>query len=197
MGLDVSGHPRDVTLPPSAVVTPERRRQQYPPDTMALAPGSALGPCEIVAPLGDGGMGAVYRARDRRLHRDVAVKVLRPPLDAPARARFEREARAIAALNHLNWPALVATATGQSGRLAPYLGVRWYYQGITMPTVTVKLDKERAARLARWARQQKVPKSEVIRALIDRAGPVATGDDLIAWVKTAQGKGLGLRQRKA
>ena len=44
-----------------------------------------------------------------------------------------------------------------------------------MPTITVKLDKKRAARLARWARQSKVPKSEVIRALIDRAGPIETG----------------------
>ena len=65
-----------------------------------------------------------------------------------------------------------------------------------MPTVTVKLDKERAARLARWARRRKVPKSEVIRALIDRAGPIDTGDDLAAWVAAALGKGLGLAQRE-
>lgn len=64
-----------------------------------------------------------------------------------------------------------------------------------MPTITVKLDKKRAARLARWARSRKVPKSEVIRALIDRAGPVDTGDDLAEWVKVSEGKGLGLRQR--
>jgi hypothetical protein len=65
-----------------------------------------------------------------------------------------------------------------------------------MPTVTVKLDKKRAARLTRWARQRRVPKSEVIRALIDRGGPIATGDDLIEWVRHAAGKGLGLAQRK-
>jgi hypothetical protein len=65
-----------------------------------------------------------------------------------------------------------------------------------MPTITVKLDKERAARLARWARQRKVPKSEVIRALLDRAGPIGTGDDLIEWVDASDGKGLGLAQRK-
>ena len=65
-----------------------------------------------------------------------------------------------------------------------------------MPTVTVKLDKRRAARLARWARQRKVPKSEVIRSLIDRAGPIETGDDLIEWVDAAEGKGLGLAQKK-
>jgi hypothetical protein len=65
-----------------------------------------------------------------------------------------------------------------------------------MPTITVKLDKKRAARLARWARQRKVPKSDVIRALIDHAGPVETGDDLVEWVESASGKGLGLAQRK-
>ena len=68
-----------------------------------------------------------------------------------------------------------------------------------MPTITVKLDKERAARLSRWARKGKVGKSDVIRALIDRAGPVETGDDLLRWVEevAAAGKGLGLRQRKS
>lgn len=65
-----------------------------------------------------------------------------------------------------------------------------------MPTITVKLDKRRADRLARWARRGKVPKSDVIRALIDRAGPVDTGDDLIEWVDAAVGKGLGLAQKK-
>jgi hypothetical protein len=65
-----------------------------------------------------------------------------------------------------------------------------------MPTITVKLDKKRAARLARWARRSKVPKSDVIRALIDRAGPIETGEDLVAWVDGAEGKGLGLAQRK-
>jgi hypothetical protein len=64
-----------------------------------------------------------------------------------------------------------------------------------MPTVTIKLDKRRAARLARWARTQKVAKSDVIRALIDRGGPIATGEDLIEWVRAAEGKGLGLAQK--
>ena len=65
-----------------------------------------------------------------------------------------------------------------------------------MPTITVKLDKARATRLARWARRGKVPKSDVIRALIDRAGPIGTGADLIEWVDASNGKGLGLAQRK-
>lgn len=64
-----------------------------------------------------------------------------------------------------------------------------------MPTITVKLDKKRAARLARWARQRKVPKSDVIRALIDRAGPIETGEDLLEWVDGASGKGLGWSQK--
>jgi hypothetical protein len=65
-----------------------------------------------------------------------------------------------------------------------------------MPTLTVKLDKKRAARLAKWARQRKIPKSDVIRALIDLAGPIETADDLIEWVEQAKGRGLGLAQRK-
>ena len=66
-----------------------------------------------------------------------------------------------------------------------------------MPTITVKLDKKRAARLARWARNRKVPKSEVLRSLIDTAGPIDTGDDLIEWVRASEGRGLGLAQRKS
>ena len=70
---------------------------------MVLVPGARLGPYEIVAPLGAGGMGEVYRARDPRLGRDVAHqgpagRVCRD--DPERRARFEREARAAAALNH-------------------------------------------------------------------------------------------------
>jgi hypothetical protein len=65
-----------------------------------------------------------------------------------------------------------------------------------MPTITVKLDRKRAARLTRWARSRKVPKSEVIRALIDRAGPIETGQDLEEWVNASEGKGLGLARRK-
>jgi hypothetical protein len=65
-----------------------------------------------------------------------------------------------------------------------------------MPTITVKLDKKRAARLTRWARRSKLPKSDVIRALIDRAGPIETAADLLDWVEAADGKGLGLAQKK-
>jgi eukaryotic-like serine/threonine-protein kinase len=69
---------------------------------MSLSPGARLGPYEIVSPAGAGGMGEVYRARDTRLDRTVALKVLPPDLtnDPAARQRFEREARAVAALSH-------------------------------------------------------------------------------------------------
>ena len=69
---------------------------------MALPKGARLGPYKILAPLGAGGMGEVYRAHDTRLGRDVAIKVLPPHLAATpeVRARFEREARTISQLNH-------------------------------------------------------------------------------------------------
>ena len=71
---------------------------------MLLNVGDRLGPYEILAPLGAGGMGEVYRARDSRLGRDVAIKVLPSAFSAdPERLhRFEQEARAAAALNHPN-----------------------------------------------------------------------------------------------
>src|SRR5687767_4824 len=71
---------------------------------MTLPAGSQLGPYEILSPLGAGGMGEVYRARDRRLERDVAIKILPAALvTEPERlARFEREAKNLAALNHPN-----------------------------------------------------------------------------------------------
>src|SRR6516225_7736557 len=71
---------------------------------MTLAPNNKLGPYEIQSPLGAGGMGEVYRARDTRLDRTVAVKILPAHLSAdPARKlRFEREAKTISALTHPN-----------------------------------------------------------------------------------------------
>src|SRR5471032_747531 len=69
-----------------------------------LAPGKRLGPYEIVAPIGSGGMGDVYRARDTRLGRELAIKVLPAEFVAhpERRRRFEIEARAASALNHPN-----------------------------------------------------------------------------------------------
>src|SRR5512143_4008047 len=71
---------------------------------MPLSTGTLIGPYEILAPLGAGGMGEVYRARDPRLSRDVAIKVVPRSLalDPGRRARFEREARAAGSLSHPN-----------------------------------------------------------------------------------------------
>ena len=69
---------------------------------MPLEPGTTLGPYEIQAPLGAGGMGEVYKARDTRLDRTVAIKVLPEHVatDPDLKQRFEREAKTISSLNH-------------------------------------------------------------------------------------------------
>src|SRR5215467_2969270 len=71
---------------------------------MPLAPGTKLGPYEIQSPLGAGGMGEVFRAKDTRLGRDVAIKILPKEMsaDAARKQRFEREAKTISGLNHPN-----------------------------------------------------------------------------------------------
>jgi eukaryotic-like serine/threonine-protein kinase len=83
---------------------------------MPLPAGTKLGPYEIRAPIGAGGMGEVYRARDSRLNRDIAIKVLPERLaqDPQALARFEREAKAVAALSHPNILVLYDVGSGAS-----------------------------------------------------------------------------------
>src|SRR5688500_5354574 len=75
---------------------------------MALSPGARIGPYEIIAELGKGGMGEVYRGRDTKLNRDVAIKVLPEEFaaDADRLARFSREAQVLASLNHPNIAAI-------------------------------------------------------------------------------------------
>jgi hypothetical protein len=87
---------------------------------MALSPGSRLGPYEILAPLGAGGMGEVYRARDERLKREVAIKVLPASYsqDADRLRRFEQEAQAAGGLNH---PNITAVYDFGSHEGAPYI----------------------------------------------------------------------------
>src|SRR3979411_1977264 len=87
---------------------------------MNLASGTKLGPYEIASLLGAGGMGEVYRARDSRLKREVAIKVLPPALSAGAARlrRFEQEALATAALNHPNILAVFDIGTYES---SPYV----------------------------------------------------------------------------
>src|SRR5688572_15489652 len=91
---------------------------------MTLAAGTKLGPYEILAPIGAGGMGEVYRARDTKLNRDVAIKVLPEAFaeDAERLARFTREAQTLAALNHPNIAAIYgiespSTGSGQGNAL--------------------------------------------------------------------------------
>ena len=81
-----------------------------------LAVGTTLGPYKILAPLGAGGMGEVYRARDTRLGRDVAVKVIPAGLDRDPTRRFEQEARAAGALNHPNVCAVFDIGTTRARR---------------------------------------------------------------------------------
>jgi serine/threonine protein kinase/Tol biopolymer transport system component len=102
---------------------------------VALAPGARIGPYEVVAPIGAGGMGEVYRARDPRLGRDVAIKVLPASFstDPDRLRRFEQEAHAAAALNHPNILAvfdigtydpltsLTAGPSTSAGRASPYV----------------------------------------------------------------------------
>ena len=88
---------------------------------MALTAGQRLGPYEVVSAIGAGGMGEVYRARDTKLGRDVAIKIL-PDLfagDADRLARFEREAQVLASLNHPNIAAIYGLEEGLAGQAGP------------------------------------------------------------------------------
>jgi len=85
---------------------------------MPLSPGDRLGPYEILAPIGKGGMGEVYRARDTKLKRDVAIKVLPEAFarDPERMARFQREAEVLASLNHPNIAAIYGVAESDNAR---------------------------------------------------------------------------------
>ena len=88
---------------------------------MPLSPGIRLGPYEILDAMGAGGMGEVYRARDSRLSRDVALKVLPEAFarDADRMLRFEREARVLASLNHPNIASLYGLEESNGARALP------------------------------------------------------------------------------
>src|SRR6516225_8607797 len=87
---------------------------------MNVATGARLGPYEVLSPLGAGGMGEVYRARDSRLDREVAIKVLPASFanDEDRLRRFEQEARATSALNHPNILTIYDTGTHEG---SPYI----------------------------------------------------------------------------
>ncbi len=119
---------------------------------MSFAPGDRLGPYEVIGPLGVGGMGEVFRARDTRLERTVAIKVLSADLaaDPEFRQRFDREARSISALDHPNICALYDI--GEHGGTS-YL-VMQYLEGETL-----------AERIARGA----LPVPDAVRIAVDIA----------------------------
>ena len=93
---------------------------------MALNSGTNLGPYQIQAPLGAGGMGEVYRARDVKLDRAVAIKVLPDALakDPERLARFEREAKVLASLNHPNIAQIYGVEESNAGGAGSTAGVR-------------------------------------------------------------------------
>jgi eukaryotic-like serine/threonine-protein kinase len=123
------------------------------PQPMGLSPGTRLGSFEILSPLGAGGMGEVYRARDTKLGREVAVKVLPHDLttDSEALARFAREARAVAALSH---PNVLGIHDFDAAGPIPYavlelLSGQTYRQWIAAGPVTPRKAVEALAQVAR------------------------------------------------
>src|SRR5437016_10789367 len=122
---------------------------------MALTSGTKLGPYEIVAPAGAGGMGEVYRARDVRLNRDVAIKVLPAGFarDPERLRRFQQEAQAAAALNH---PNILAVHDFGEHEGSPYM-VTEFLEGETLRqrlrpgTLPVRKAIEYAEQVAPWS----------------------------------------------
>ncbi len=86
---------------------------------MPLEPGTTLGPYQVTAKIGEGGMGEVWQARDTKLDRDVALKVLPEAFtsDPDRLARFEREAKVLASLNHPNIGSIYGLEEAEGGKL--------------------------------------------------------------------------------
>ena len=119
---------------------------------MALAPGTRLGPYEIESLIGSGGMGEVYRARDTRLHRQVAIKILHGSATDPQfRERFDREARAVAALSHPNIVAIydVGTHDGTPYAATELLAGETLRSRIGTSPLPVRIAVEYAVQIAR------------------------------------------------
>ena len=113
----------------------------------SLPPGTRVGPYEVLAPLGAGGMGQVFRAHDTSLHREVALKILPPELagDAEYRARFSREARVLATLNHPH----IAQVYGLEDSVAGPVIVMELVSGTTLrDRLRTTIAREEALRLA-------------------------------------------------
>ncbi len=171
---------------------------------MPLLAGSRLGPYEIVAPLGAGGMGEVYRAKDPRLGRDVAIKVLPASFstDADRLRRFEQEARAAGLLNH---PNIMAVYDIGSHDGAPYV-VSELLEGETLraelaggPPLAAQGDRLRdpaRARAGRRAREGDRPPGPEAREPVRHEGRAAQDPGLRSREAHARGGGkLGRRRR--
>ena len=117
---------------------------------MSLAAGTRLGPYEILEPIGKGGMGEVYRARDTKLDREVAIKVLPEEFakDKERLARFEREAKVLASLNHPN----IASIYGLEESDGVKALVLELVEGLTLAERIAKGVPSGAARLEDWRR---------------------------------------------
>jgi len=134
---------------------------------VTLSAGTHLGPYEVLAPLGAGGMGEVYRARHARLDRDVAIKVLSDRLaaDAQALSRFEREAKAVAALSHPNILAIHDFGEDQGVRFA----VTELLEG---ETVRDRMARERLTWRGPWRSPSRWPRAS--RRPMRRASSIGT-----------------------
>ena len=134
---------------------------------MALTPGTRLGPYEILSPIGAGGMGEVYKARDTRLDRSVAVKVLPAGMgsDPDFRERFEREARSISALNHPNICTVHDVGRLRAEGASASQGLRAEGAEVDFLVMEYLEGESLAARLTRGA----VPLAESLRIAIEIA----------------------------
>src|ERR1700678_1799957 len=120
---------------------------------MPLTPGTKLGPYEILAPIGAGGMGEVYRAKDTRLAREVAVKILPPAfaLDPERLRRFTAEAQAVAALNHPNILAIhdVGSLEGSQYIVMEFLDGESLRERLTTGALSIRKATEYAEQIAK------------------------------------------------
>jgi hypothetical protein len=141
---------------------------------MPLTSGTRLGHYDVAAPLGAGGMGEVYRATDRRLGREVALKVLPADVatDAGRLARFEREARTVAALNHPSIVTLFAAEEARAAQHAFVLAVQAYEEVGSPRGTGLALLGLAAVEAAEGRSERAVAIAAAADALSERAGVV-------------------------